>query len=217
MTYKSILCLNGELPQKSFFDKLQLPIIAADGAANALHKLGIKPSITIGDLDSVASHLKGPFLHVEDQSRCDYEKSMEYLENKGLLPTIILGSSGGNLDHILNNISVFMSHSPGNLLYSPPLYGTILCASQTLIELPIYTKVSLFGLPHARLITQGLEWDLTGQSLHFPGINSSLNRAIKKRISIQVLEGQALFLAHGFFLQLPIEQNDIPLNNLNLE
>ena len=27
---------------------------------------------------------------------------MEYLEEAGLLPTIILGSSGGDLDHILN-------------------------------------------------------------------------------------------------------------------
>lgn len=126
MTYKSILCLSGELPQKDFFEKMQLPVIAADGAANKLHALGITPHIVIGDLDSVCPSLNVNRLHIHDQSRCDYEKSMEYLEQNGLLPTIILGSSGGDLDHILNNISIFMLNSHGNLLYAPPLYGTIL-------------------------------------------------------------------------------------------
>jgi thiamine pyrophosphokinase len=109
MTYKSILCLSGELPQKDFFQKMHVPVIAADGAANKLHALGITPHIVIGDLDSVDPSLKLNSLHIQDQSRCDYEKSMEYLEQMGLLPTIILGSSGGDLDHILNNINIYLT------------------------------------------------------------------------------------------------------------
>ncbi len=201
MTYKSILCLSGELPQKEFFAKMQLPVIAADGAANKLHTLGIAPHIVIGDLDSIDPCLEVNLLHIQDQSRCDYEKSMEYLEKEGLLPTIILGSSGGDLDHILNNISIFMLNSQGNLLYAPPLYGTILSPTQTLLALPIHTKVSILGLPQARVVTQGLEWDLTGQKLYFPGFNACLNRSKDDRILVQVLEGKALFLAHAFFLK----------------
>jgi thiamine pyrophosphokinase len=201
MTYKSILCLSGELPQKDFFETRQLPVIAADGAANKLHTLGITPHIVIGDLDSVDPSLNVNRLHIHDQSRCDYEKSMEYLEQNGLLPTIILGSSGGDLDHILNNMSIFMLNGQGNLLYAPPLYGAIFSNPQTQITLPIHTKVSMLGLPQARVVTQGLEWDLTGQKLYFPGFNACLNRSKSTKVHVQVLEGQILFLAHDFFLQ----------------
>ncbi|MBY0293357.1 MAG: thiamine diphosphokinase [Alphaproteobacteria bacterium] len=201
MTYKSILCLNGDLPPRDFFETLSLPIIAADGAANKLHKLGITPNVVIGDLDSIDPHLEVERIYMEDQSRCDYEKSMDYLTHHGLLPTVIVGSSGGDLDHILNNINVFMTCPSGNLLYAPPLYGSVISQPQTFLRLPIYTKVSLIGLPQARLITQGLKWDLTNQTLCFPGFNACFNRTNENRISIQVLEGQILFLAHAFFLQ----------------
>ena len=201
MTYKSILCLNGDLPPKDFFETLSLPLIAADGAANKLHKLGITPNVVIGDLDSIDPHLEVERIHVEDQSRCDYEKSMVYLTDHGLLPTIILGSNGGDLDHILNNMNVFMTCPPGNLLYTPPLYGSVISQSQTILKLPLHTKVSLIGLPQARLITQGLKWNLTNQTLCFPGFNACFNRTNENIISIQVLEGQILFLAHAFFLQ----------------
>jgi thiamine pyrophosphokinase len=107
--------------------------------------------------------------------------------------------SGGELDHILNNISVFMSHPFGNLLYAPPLYGTLLCKSQNLFTLPIHTKVSIIGLPETKITTQGLEWDLTEQKLYFPGFNSCLNRMKENTLSIQVIEGKALLLAHKFF------------------
>lgn len=201
MTYKSILCLSGELPQKDFFQKMNLPVIAADGAANQLHALGITPHIVIGDLDSVDSSLNFNSLHIQDQSPCDFEKSMEYLEQEGLLPSIILGSSGGDLDHILNNISIFMLNSQGNLLYATPLYGAVFSNPQTQVILPRHTKISMLGLPQARVVTQGLEWDLTGQKLNFPGFNSCLNRSKSTKVHVQVLEGQVLFLAHEFFLQ----------------
>jgi thiamine pyrophosphokinase len=203
MIYKSILCLNGELPKKDFFDKFDLPIIAADGAANKLYALGIIPSVVIGDLDSFNIALEVEIIHVEDQNRCDYEKSMEYLEKNALLPTIVVGIGEGELDHLLNNINVFMLPPSGNLLYAAPLYGITLQKSQIQLILPIHTKVSIIGLPHARLITQGLEWDLIDQNLCFPGINSCFNRTKEHKVMLRVLEGQALFLAHDFFFLEP--------------
>jgi thiamine pyrophosphokinase len=51
--YKSVLCLNGELPKPSFFNKLNLPIIAADGSANYLAKNDLLPKAIVGDLELV--------------------------------------------------------------------------------------------------------------------------------------------------------------------
>ncbi len=53
--YRSILCLDGALPDAAFF-KLNLPIIAADGAANQLMQMGYRARMVIGD--SIALHLK---------------------------------------------------------------------------------------------------------------------------------------------------------------
>jgi len=201
MTYRSILCLNGHLPPQHFFESVNLPLIAADGAANTLRSRGLTPQLVIGDLDSVQADLEGPSLHIQDQNRCDYEKCMEYLEKEDLLPAIILGVNGGDLDHILNNISIFVKSVRGNLLYAPPLYGAVLDSPDHLITLPPHTKISLLGLPEARLTTRGLVWDLRDRKLYFPGVNSCLNRAHASQVHIHVREGKVLFLAHAFFLQ----------------
>ena len=118
--YRSILALNGELPSKSFFD-VDLPVIAADGAANRLAQIGVKPKVIVGDLDAVDPRLIEEIesVYVLDQSRCDFEKTLEYINQADLLPTIIVGASGGYIDHILNNMSLLMAG--GGIFYSPPI------------------------------------------------------------------------------------------------
>ncbi len=118
--YQSILCLNGDLPHPDFFNH-QLPIIAADGAINRLAKMGIKPHMVIGDLDSAEPELleQNPYLHLPSQETCDYQKCLAYLSQQQLLPTIVVGLNGGHLDHILNNINLFLDTD--SLLYAPPI------------------------------------------------------------------------------------------------
>ena len=48
----------------------------------------------------------------KDQNSSDFQKAMKYLESQNLLPTIILGISGGYIDHILNNINNNVTNSP---------------------------------------------------------------------------------------------------------
>ena len=74
---KSILCLDGNLPDSNFFSKIKLPIIAADGAANKLLNLGIKPLVIIGDLDSVnqKDFPTSEILLKPDQNQTDFQKS----------------------------------------------------------------------------------------------------------------------------------------------
>ncbi|WP_367605511.1 thiamine diphosphokinase [Legionella sp. W05-934-2] len=118
--YRSILCLNGDLPEASFFRQQQLPVIAADGAANHLKKMRLSPEIIIGDLDSIHAALRNnhPVLFEPCQNSSDFQKSMHYLHQQNLLPAIIVGMNGGYLDHILNNINIFMATN--SLFYAPP-------------------------------------------------------------------------------------------------
>lgn len=192
--YRSILCLNGELPDVNFF-QTKLPIIAADGAANTLMKMGIEPAIVIGDLDSIApeyrEQLKTHFHY--DQDYCDFEKSISYLQEKGLMPAIILGMNGGFLDHILNNVNIFMCS--GSFFYAPPVYGYVLKKNETRkFILPLQTKISIIGMPSAEVTTKGLEWELTQSQLSFPGKNSCFNRNVQPDTQVRVHDGFALVL-----------------------
>ena len=195
--YKSILCLNGNLPEPSFFVGINLPIIAADGAANTLLERGIPPKLIIGDLDSVQPSIleRHSFVHMPDQRTNDYQKAMHYLKENDLLPAIVLGINGGNLDHILNNINIFMETNC--LLYSPPVKGLVLKEkSQVNIRLPIQTKISLIGIPEAILSSDGLQWELENTHLSFPGQSSCFNRTQCDTISLEVQLGALLVLIY---------------------
>ncbi|CAM3381157.1 putative thiamin pyrophosphokinase [Legionella longbeachae NSW150] len=195
--YRSILCLNGDLPKPDFFIARNLPIIAADGAANRLLELNVHPQLIIGDLDSIHTPIleSYPYLHLPDQASSDYQKAMQYLSDNNLLPAIIVGVNGGFLDHILNNINIFMATDC--LLYSPPIRGFVLKeqSSQNFL-LPVHTKISLIGMPTAILSSHGLQWELQDTHLSFPGTTSCFNRTRLSEVILEAHQGAVLVLIY---------------------
>ncbi|MCE0721678.1 MULTISPECIES: thiamine diphosphokinase [Legionella] len=195
--YHSILCLNGDLPESSFFNRMNLPIIAADGAANGLLDLGIRPQLIAGDLDSVRPLIleNHPFLHSPDQNQSDFQKTMGYLKDNNLLPAIIVGINGGCLDHVLNNMNIFMETNC--LLYAPPIRGFVLHEhSRMNCVLPPQTKISLMGIPKATLSSKGLQWELNNTHLSFPGKTSCFNRTQLPEIVLEAHHGSVLVLIY---------------------
>lgn len=195
--FKSILCLDGDLPDASFFAHYSLPVIAADGAANSLMRLGIVPNIVIGDLDSIETAYLDTLavLHKPDQNSCDYQKSLVYLKEQQLLPAIVCGINGGQLDHILNNINIFLQTD--SILYAPPCIGYVLQAEESQSHtLPLGSKISLIGIPEACVSSQGLEWELDHYVMNFPGANSCFNRTNKSRVEWCVHTGKVLVFIH---------------------
>jgi thiamine pyrophosphokinase len=194
--YKSILCLNGELPNKSFF-ATDLPIIAADGAANQLSAMGVTPDVIIGDLDSIdiKDHPHSMIISKPEQSRSDFQKALEYVEMNNLTPTLVTGVSGGFIDHILNNINVILKNDC--TFYAHPILGYVLKAPTNFnIKLNKSTKISLFAMAKARVTTNGLKWNLKEDIFEFPGVNSALNRVASEDVTIEVLEGNLLVLIY---------------------
>lgn len=194
--YRSILCLDGALPPKSFFDG-KLPIIAADGAANQLIAMNITPSMVVGDLDAVDKSLLNtiPYHHVPEQETNDYQKCLAYLEEHALLPAIICGINGGCLDHILNNVNIFLQ--TGSIFYAPPLLGLLIKENETRdLHVPINTKISCLGFPKATVSSTGLKWELDRYSLAFPGKTSCFNRSIEHQVSLHNHQGSLLALIY---------------------
>lgn len=194
--FKSILCLNGKLPSYESLINLNLPIIAADGAINKLFKMGITANIVIGDLDSVSSDIlhKVPYLKEFDQNYSDFQKTYKYITSNNLNPSVICGISGGFLDHILNNINIFMELKD-NVFMDDEIIGFCLRKKYSLKTQP-ETKISIFGIPHCKISTNGLKWELDNELLEFPGKNSSLNRTQKSEITIDITKGCALIIIY---------------------
>lgn len=194
--YKSLVCLNGELPDNIFFGTLpKVPIVALDGAGRLLKEMGIKYDLIIGDFDSVDPHHLEDVeaIHTPDQSMSDFQKAIPYLKERNLLPSLILGMSGGSLDHILHNINVFVDLKCS--FYAPPVFGRMVSGERE-FTMPLYSKVSFFGIPEAVVSTEGLYWDMKDQILRFPGFNSCFNRSVKPQVRIKVHSGSVLLLAY---------------------
>ncbi len=194
--YRSILCLDGVLPEVDFF-QCDLPVIAADGAVNTLMKMGIKPQMVVGDLDGIEfSLLNQVETHYHyDQNFCDFEKTLDYLGAHDLLPCIIVGMNGGCLDHILNNVNIFMKSN--NVFYAPPVWGFRLTkAEHKSFDLPLNTKISLMGIPTAEVTTLGLKWNLSRSLLSFSGTHSCFNRSVEETVQFIMHEGSILLLIH---------------------
>ena len=209
--YLSILCLNGELPDSTFFAKVNLPIIAADGAANSLLERSIHPTLIVGDLDSVRPEVleHHSFLNLPEQESNDYQKAMCYLKDNDLLPAIIVGINGGHLDHILNNINIFIETNC--LLYSPPIKGFVIKERSVVnLLLPVQTKISLMGIPEALLSSRGLKWELNYSQLSFPGKTSCFNRTKVPEIALEVHQGAVLILIYDQMINDAGAANCIP-------
>ncbi len=194
--FRSIIVLNGQIPDYAFFKPQNLPIIAVDGAANKLVAMGLKPDLVIGDLDSIWPHLLNQLdtVHIHDQNYCDFHKTINHLQFINLLPSIITGIEGGMIDHILQNINIFVSTN--SIFYAPPIVGYTLRSGNTKrFNLPINTKISLLGMP-ATVTTKGLKWELNRHDLTFPGTNSSFNRSANGQVSIEVHEGCCLVMIY---------------------
>ena len=193
--YKSVICLDGELPNNNWFFEIGLPIISADGASNVLLEMGITPYITVGDLDSLHDEYKKQIKVYEDknQHETDYQKAYHYACSHNLTPAIVCGISGGNIDHILNNINIFLNDF-GNVFFSGDIIGFI--ASTEEYDIPISRKVSIIGLPECDISTIGLKWELENYQLKFPGSISCSNRVIRSPVNVEIHSGKALMMVY---------------------
>lgn len=200
-SFDAVICLNGSIPTDDLFEQFaELPLIAADGAANALVAMGVVPEFIVGDLDSVdADTLRridglSEVIVEPDQDTNDFEKTLRFAEGQLWKRLLIVGIHGGDLEHTLNNWSVMMRYGKTLSLtaldrtrYALPLFAsTQFSASEN--EL-----LSLIPQPHAHLTTEGLQWPLLNEALSLGGREGARNRASAEVVRITVHDGSLLF------------------------
>lgn len=209
--FRGILCLNGNLPSKNFFEKYSdLPIIASDGAGSQLIDIGIHPNFVIGDMDSFHSNISDDtninFKKYSNQNYNDFEKSILFMKEKNLFPSLVCGVFGGEIDHVINNINCLMKYEQ----QCPMVFYDEEIIEKPKWGFPIRDSLSFAGIkseiisimphPTATISTKGLKWDLDNKKLSVFGISSFRNQELGHNIEINVHEGRALIIS-GRYLE----------------
>lgn len=189
-SYRSVIALNSSgIEELLRLIEKKVPIIAADGAGNR-----INADYVVGDGDS----FKGDgFVQIVDQETTDFEKCIGFAKDKDLLPSLVVGVNGGEIDHVLGNVQALLKHGKDISLFcldrhekgckigiplSEGMFRTKVCVGATVSILP-------FG--SCKLSTKGLVWDLTEETLILDGLLAVRNRAEKEMIELKILQGRA--------------------------
>ena len=172
-----ILYGNGETPEKPFVLKKLFEsksIICVDGGVDKIIKLGLKVKLILGDMDSIESDIetyKTNFFKLNDQSKTDLEKSLEWCIEFGIKELSLIGFSGGRDDHAMNTLLIIKSFSNRIDITYYTNYSMIKCIkSDTNFKTYPGQRISIIPTSeNIKITTSGLEFPLKSTILRSPG------------------------------------------------
>lgn len=121
---KTLIVLGGDAPGAEFL-KEQVSqadvIVAADGGAQALAHIGVRPDVLLGDMDSLGEGLAQeleqagvPVLRcAPEKDFTDGQMAVDWALDKGATDITLLGALGGRLDHLLGNVALLLRAARG--------------------------------------------------------------------------------------------------------
>ncbi|HRK04366.1 MAG TPA: thiamine diphosphokinase [Chlorobiota bacterium] len=203
--FDAIIAVNGSLPPLSLFEFFaDVPIIAADGALNALVDIGVVAEFLVGDLDSLRPDIDLGLTHVihdANQESNDFEKALQFAATSHYEELLVVGLHGGDLEHTLNNWSVLMRYGA---------QGKTVALDGDRLAIPVHSSVqfttspgellSIIPQPSIRLTTRGLQWNLENEVLSLGIREGARNRAIDNEVVIEVHEGSFLLFCTSPFV-----------------
>lgn len=196
-----------DLPAGERVPAADLVIAANGGAANA-RRLGLRPSVIIGDMDSMTpadkAELEAAALHFItypiNKDATDLELALRFAVEQGAKTITVVGALGGRPDQMLAN--VFLVTLPflagvevsllGNGWQAFAVRDTALiegAAGDTLSLIPLTPEVT-------GVTTTGLAWSLDKATLVFGSSLGISNRMTEDVVRISVGEG-IMLVVHG--------------------
>ena len=212
-----VIFANGELPGPEAARALLQPddyLIAADGGANHLLKMGILPEIVIGDLDSIDEDalfdLTSAEVEIkqysEDKDETDIELALSYAVELQSSAILIVGALGGRLDQTLANLSILTDPTlPAiDIRLDDGVEEAFFCRAsaakggQAKVRGRSGDTVSLipWSGPVKGVSTDGLQWPLYGETLFGSKSRGISNVMLSETASIHIQSGLLLIVHH---------------------
>jgi thiamine pyrophosphokinase len=202
MMKQALILANGDPPNKRLLQRYTHEysfIVCADGGANIAMKLGSTPNIIIGDLDSIHPKTLRYFHNVKikklpDQNSTDLEKAFAYAIRNRYNDIIVLGGTGGRIDHEAGNLSALAKFSRRAKIKFIDEHGELVYINrEQQFHLPLNTIISLIPLSHCTgIVTSGLKWNLKNESLRLGFRDSTSNIIVASPVTIKVRTGDLL-------------------------
>jgi thiamine pyrophosphokinase len=199
---RALILANGKPPSKRLFDKffaLADWFVCADGGANTAARFDCPPHLIIGDFDSIEDETRALFSNVsikllKNQNSTDLEKALTAVIQKKYKEIVVLGATGGRLDHAIGNLSALVKFSGKAHITFIDDRGTFIAVKHSIeINLQVGSTISLLPLSRCNgIVTSGLKWDLKNESLELGVRESTSNVSISSPVNINVKKGSLI-------------------------
>ena len=203
---RALILADGEAPSAALAQRLarQAEVcIAVDGAAHKAVTLGITPDILCGDFDSVrldearAAFPNALVAPTPDQDFADLEKALLLARERGATHIVLLGATGGRMDHALGNFALLQRYADALSLCLVDDRAVTWAMSEgqhcAFPAVPGET-VSLVTFTGATVSIAGVRWPLNAHRL-LPGTHGVSNVADAAQVTVEVDSGSA-FVIH---------------------
>jgi thiamine pyrophosphokinase len=179
-------------------------LLAADGGADHLARLGLRPSRVIGDLDSITTRTREwlgehCLVHRSDQNRTDLDKALEFaFEEFGLNSVIVLAALGGRPDHDLGNLGLLARLALGERLVFECSNHRVMALSgeAELTARPGETWSFWTYDPGVTVSIAGVRWPIENAEISAATTPSISNEAVADRIFIRTQGGAVVVMRH---------------------
>ena len=180
-------------------------VVATDGGANHLARIGVKPAAVVGDLDSIRPEVRewlGEALLVPrpDQDHTDLHKTLAYvIDERGAQSVTVLGATGGRLDHALENLALLARWADrAEVELRDETTRIVPVTTAATFAVAAGTTVSLLPVGRCeRVWTEGLRWPLAGEPLDLLARTGVCNQATAASVSVRVEGGTLLVFLAG--------------------
>lgn len=183
-------------------------IVAADGGADRLLRLGVEPEAVIGDFDSISAEarlrLAGRLFPIAEQETTDFDKALRSITAPFVLG---LGFAGARLDHGLAVLNALVRQPDRCCVVLSPQDAVFLAPLELSLTLPVGSRISLFPMGQVTGESDGLRWPLQGLPFAPDGIIGTSNEVSLPQVHLR-------FSARKMLVILPVRSLAAALSGL---
>ena len=173
MTNYTVLIANGEFPNNEYCNNIlsnNPEIICVDTNQELIEKLGIKPKIILGDLDTANinnANNSVQIIKLDNQNKTDLEKAFEFCLEEKINEIVVLGATGQADDHNLANILIANKYSKKLNIELISNYFRIMFINEIkTIKAKKNMRVSMISLDtNNKISSSGLQYELKNETL----------------------------------------------------
>lgn len=207
---RALILANGEIPRTAVMRSVAKGchyVVCADGGARHALRLGIRPDVILGDLDSLTTamrkryrHLRGRsrtaprIIHIPDQESTDLEKAISHCIRIRCAEAVVCGATGTRIDHSSLALGIFRKFRKKIVLSLVDRSGTVtMLDRKASIPLEPGDKFSLIPLGRCTGVTiRNARYPLSDEILETGAREGVSNEALLRQVTVRYRTGTLL-------------------------